>query len=132
MIDAPESLQERLAMIAELLPEGATITLGRETLLQFSTATTAKAQTSTLTCDLSVADVAKALNRSQSTVRALAASGRLPGAYRSFGREWRIPRDSFDSFREQCRQQGPRIVAKVRSAQPVNIGRWRDELKKAS
>src|SRR5690349_11269365 len=48
--------------------------------------------------DLSVADAARALRRSQSTVRGWCAAGLIPDSYRLRGREWRIPRPALQGF----------------------------------
>lgn len=66
--------------------------------------------------DLTVPDVAEALGRAPSTVRQWCADGRLPGAYRLHGREWRIPRSSLARLRDQHDVQG---------AAPVDLGAWR-------
>lgn len=50
--------------------------------------------------DPTVEDVAEVLGRAPSTIRGWCRAGRLTGAYRLRGREWRIPRAALRSLRE--------------------------------
>lgn len=49
---------------------------------------------------LTVREVAEAADRAPSTVRTWCADGRLPGARRLRGREWRIPRTALQALLE--------------------------------
>lgn len=49
--------------------------------------------------DLTVAQLASALGKSQSSVRAQ--MPKVPGAYRYAGREWRVPREAWQRYREE-------------------------------
>lgn len=50
--------------------------------------------------DLTVAEAGSILGRAPSTIRTWAGQGRLVGAYRLAGREWRIPRAALRSLRD--------------------------------
>lgn len=50
--------------------------------------------------DLTVGEVAELFGRAVSTVRTWCIQGRLPGAYRLRGREWRIPPEAIRAFQE--------------------------------
>ncbi|MBX3146967.1 MAG: helix-turn-helix domain-containing protein [Gemmatimonadales bacterium] len=83
--------------------------------------------------DLTVADLATRYQRSPSTVRWWLEQGRMPGAYRLQGREWRVPRASLVAFeaaeRERQMPTQPPSPAPagppVRRAKVVDLGDWR-------
>lgn len=75
--------------------------------------------------DLTCAQAGAELGRTGSTIRAWCAAGRIPGAYRLGGREWRLPRASLRRFLDA---QAERREAEAEDDQPVNLGRWRRHL----
>jgi excisionase family DNA binding protein len=68
--------------------------------------------------DLTVQEVGEELGRAASTIRTWAAAGRLPGAYRLRGREWRVPPEALRSLRDS---EWERV-----DDGPVDLGRWRE------
>lgn len=81
--------------------------------------------------DRDCAAVAALLGRKPSTIRAWAAQGRFPGAYRLHDREWRFPIEAIRGFRPQSdRDPDPAGPAAMKLAKrAVDIGGWRDELR---
>lgn len=69
--------------------------------------------------DLTVAEVAAELDRSPSTVRGWCGDGKIDGAYRFRGREWRIPRSALRTFVE-----GERAGRET----PADLSDWRKEV----
>ena len=74
--------------------------------------------------DLTLEQVADKVGRAPSTVRGWCNSGRMAGAYRLRGREWRVPQDALRRFVEAERNQEGR-PSTVRSRGPVDLGSWR-------
>lgn len=76
-----------------------------------------------LDADMTLDEVAHILRRSRSTVRDMAAQGRLPGAYQEPpepGVHWRVNRDEFTQWRQQLGRYRPNpnvIPARSRRAQ---------------
>lgn len=77
--------------------------------------------------DLSAADVAEALDRTPSTIRAWCARGEVPGSYKLRGREWRIPRASLRRYLDR-QAEGKRETR--RRGEPVDLGGWRKHYRK--
>lgn len=74
--------------------------------------------------DLTVEDVAGLLDRAPSTVRGWCAAGRLAGAYRCAGREWRIPTAALDAIRSAA---NPKPTARHDLDDTVvDLGAWRN------
>lgn len=75
---------------------------------------------------LTVQEVAEATDRAPSTVRTWCAEGRLPGARRLRGREWRIPRKALDALLdgEEPTQRGG--GADHLDVPRGGLGAWRD------
>jgi excisionase family DNA binding protein len=69
--------------------------------------------------DLTVQDVATMLERAPSTIRTWCGAGRLPGAYRLQGREWRIPRSALRALREAPTEPARRADG------TVDLGSWK-------
>lgn len=77
--------------------------------------------------DLTVPEVAKRFGRSAAAVRQWCASGRLPGAYRLHGREWRVPWEALGAMQ---RSEAARCGAAARQALHVrgDTSAWRQHL----
>ena len=77
-----------------------------------------------IVADLTVGDVGQQFGRTPACVRAWCRAGRVPGAYRLNGREWRIPRGGLRAFlageRNGQGSKGPR-----REGVAVDLGAWR-------
>jgi hypothetical protein len=56
--------------------------------------------------DPTAAEFAVMLGRAPSTIRGWCREGKLPGAYRCAGREWRIPKESLRSLRGEQKARG--------------------------
>lgn len=74
--------------------------------------------------DLTCAEAAAELGRRPSTVRTWCASGRIPGAYRLHGREWRIPRAGLRAYLD-AQSAGRSRPASARHEERVDLSRWR-------
>ena len=75
---------------------------------------------------MTVKELAEASGRAPSTVRTWCAEGRLPGALRLCGREWRIPADALRALLDGDTPDRPEAVARL----PVprgGLGAWRAE-----
>ena len=73
---------------------------------------------------LTVSQVAEVTGRAPSTVRTWAAEGRLPGARRLRGREWRIPRAAISALLEEG-AGGPKVSASPSRMPPGGLSAWR-------
>lgn len=113
--------EERLRLIAESLPDGASVTFTREGLRGLISESTGNGRhPSTHEVDLPAKDVASLFDRSPSTVRGWIKEGMLK-AYK-FGREWRVTHAALQEFQERQRAGGPQAdLANDRSP----LGRWR-------
>lgn len=76
------------------LPDAALVPVGwvREVLASLQT------DDGTHALGMTVAEVAEATGRAVSTVRTWCTEGRLPGAHRLRGREWRIPQEALEAL----------------------------------
>lgn len=76
--------------------------------------------------DLTVDHVAEELDRTPACIRTWCRDGKIRGAYRLNGREWRIPRDGLRAF---LRGQGSgREETTLGRGRRADLGSWRDEL----
>lgn len=91
------SLGDRLRELAERLPQGGSLTLTREGLLELA-ADEGQPQEPAAPADFTVAHLATHFHRSASTVRDWCEHGRFEGAYKLNGRDWRIPLTAVDAF----------------------------------
>ena len=71
--------------------------------------------------DLTAEAVGEMLGRAPSTIRGWCRDGRLPGAFRLRGREWRIPPAALAALRDSDPGQNG---CNVRS-RPADLGSWR-------
>lgn len=69
--------------------------------------------------DLTVSDAAEELGRAPSTIRTWCGEGRLRGAYRLRGREWRIPPSALRDLGRQA------VEKREGEGEPVDLGAWR-------
>ena len=77
---------------------------------------------------LTVPQVADLTDRSPSTIRTWCAEGRLPGACRLRGREWRIPRRALDALvAGEGRPSPPRPGGPMKTP-PGGLSAWRAEV----
>lgn len=109
------TLRERLERLLEDLPPGGSVTLPRSALEEMLEATDAPLEgREEPIADLTVAELAEELDRSESTVRGWCADDLIPEAYRLRGREWRIPQEAARRFLERERdgdEEGSRSPA---------------------
>jgi excisionase family DNA binding protein len=75
---------------------------------------------------LTVGEVAEETGRAASTVRTWAAEGRLPGAKRLRGREWRIPRSALHALLEEDDAPARASGAKRLEVPRGGLSAWRD------
>jgi excisionase family DNA binding protein len=115
------SVAGRIRALVQAAPPDGTVTVAWLAELLEHEAATSEARED----DLTVEDVAAAFGRAVSTVRSWCQAGRIPGAYRLRGREWRIPPAGLDAFRvgEQSGLSAP--LARAPSSAAVDLGRWR-------
>ena len=117
-----------LRALAESLPPGTAIPVPRETLLALlaGTATGEVLSSDTPPADLTVPGVAARFGRHPSTVRAWLERGKLPGAYRLRGREWRIPPAALAAFEAAERAQwAERTQPSATPSARADLGAWR-------
>lgn len=108
------SLGDRLRELAERLPQGGSLTLTREGLLELA-ANDDQAEHPAARADQTVAELAARFHRSASTVRDWCEHGRFEGAYKLNGRDWRIPLTAVDAFLAE--QRGEKQISP--------LGAWR-------
>ncbi len=112
-----KSVADRLRELAERLPPGASLTLTRGGLLELAGVDGGKAEQATRQADFTVHDVAVRFHRSPSTIRDWCEHGRLEGAYKLNGRDWRIPQVAVDAFLALQRRE--------HQVAPVSLSAWR-------
>ena len=116
-----------LQALAEALPVGQAVPVPREWLLELLVGMPVEdAAGHAPAVDLTCHQVADALGRDASTVRAWAARGEFPGAYRLNGREWRIPAESLRAWQEGQRQRPSKSAASIRpGGRRLALSSWR-------
>lgn len=77
--------------------------------------------------DLTVEDVADELGRRPATVRGWCRSGRIQGAYRLRGREWRIPRSSLRQFFQNEASETVGNASGDGDHHATDLSLWREE-----
>lgn len=119
-------LSDRLRALADALPDDGSVSFTRDDLLSMLAAAGEPSESSGVTVDLTVVEVARLLSRAPGTVRGWCASGELEGAYRFNSREWRVPPAAVALL--QRKQAGANTVLKPHSksdAQEADLGAWR-------
>lgn len=121
------TLRERLERLLEDLPPGGSVTFQRSALEELLEASTEpRGGREEPIADLTVPELAKELNRSESTVRGWCADGLINGAYKLRGREWRIPRAAARRFLEreadgETNRSGPAL-----GGPETSLSAWRE------
>lgn len=88
---------DRLRELAERLPQGGSVTLTRDGLLELASGEGGQVE-QVIGTDLTVGEVSERFHRSVSTVREWCERGRFEGAYKLNGRDWRIPVQALNKF----------------------------------
>lgn len=91
------SVGARLRALAERLPQGASLTLTRDGLLELA-ADIDEARAAPPRADFTVVELAAQFHRSPSTIREWCEQGRFEGAYKLNDRDWRISQAAVDAF----------------------------------
>ena len=119
---------DRIRQIVAAVPNGASVTLPvaelRGWIEEDGEELTHDGQA--LVVDLTVEDIAQQFDRTPACVRGWCRAGRLPGAYRLNGREWRIPRAALAAYIEAEKSGQSNGRAAVLSG-AVDLGAWRRE-----
>src|SRR3989441_2894000 len=89
---------DRLRELAECLPPGASVTLTRDGLLELAAVAGGRVQETAPQADFTVGELALRFHRSPSTIRDWCEHGRLGGAYKLNGRDWRNPQGTVEAF----------------------------------
>jgi excisionase family DNA binding protein len=110
------TLEERIDALIQAMPDGASITLSRSTLVEWR-----DTDTTTGGVDLTVQQVAERMHRSAECVRQWIRSGDL-AAYKFRGNEYRVTEIALDEFQ---RQQRGKSIQSTRCEVPSDLGRWR-------
>lgn len=105
---------DRIRALRDALPEGGSVTLTRDALEELLAAEEVGE-------DLTVDEIARRLGRTAACVRSWAAAGKLPGAYRLQGREWRVPAAGLRSYLDA--QAGH--PSEPRRAETADLSAWR-------
>ncbi len=71
--------------------------------------------------DLRIRDLAKLFEKQPSTVRAWVERGDFPGAYKLYGKEWRVPPAALDAFQRAQRARTATPQAEAR----IGLAAWR-------
>jgi hypothetical protein len=129
-----DEMRAALRLIVESHPAGSTVGVLREHLLDLLEPSTHGVTVSAppAAVDLTCRQVADALGRDGSTIRAWAARGDFPGAYRLNGREWRIPPESLRAWQDAQRNGPPGPAPQVARGRPgLRLSSWRSMPAKA-
>lgn len=115
-------MSERIRKLAELLPDGAAVTLSKHDLLALA-AEQEMPQPAQAPAEMTVETIAAEMNRAPSTVRGWLERGEIEGAYRFRGREWRVPRAAFEAFKVRGGAPAPTVDAKPETR--ADLSSWR-------
>lgn len=107
---------DRLRQAVELLPEGASLSLTRETLLE-ALGPAGDVSNAPPVGDLTVTELAERFRRNASTIRGWIEIGRFSGAYKLNRRDWRVPLAAVEAYEAQQRGQ--------RGETDVDLSGWR-------
>lgn len=123
MSGEPLDLTRRLRLLAEALPPDGCVTFSRADLERLVGDRQEEEPAAAILADLTVEEIAEELSKAESTVRGWIP--RIEGAYK-LGREWRVPRPAFRAWLDS-KGEGK---ANNRSAGPVDLGSWRDHMRR--
>jgi len=112
-----KSVADRLREVAERLPPGASVTLTRDGLLELAAVAGGRVEETAPRADLTIGELALRFHRSPSTIRDWCEHGRLEGAYKLNGRDWRISQAAVDAFLALQRQE--------HQVAPLSLSAWR-------
>lgn len=122
------SLRRRLREMVAGLPEGASVTLPVGEIRELLDEEPESERENRL-ADLTIEEIAEEFDRSESAVRAWCQQGRIPGAYKLRGREWRIPVDGVRAFQEaEANGGGAPARATAGPNGDDDLGSWRDHV----
>ncbi len=117
------NLHRRLSEVVHGLPDGSAVMLPVEAVHTWLA--DESAGTDGPLGDLTLTQVATATGRAVSTIRTWANSGKLPGAYKLNGRDWRIPSSALRAFLDaQANGAGAHPTLDDREA---DLSAWRSE-----
>lgn len=112
----------------EGVPEGGAVTLPREAVVRWleeaGEEPEANGDRRPEVADLTVAELAEKLGKSESTVRSWMPD--VPGAYR-LGNEWRVSREDWRAYLDGLAEEQGEEPATVRSAPGSDLDDWREE-----
>ena len=118
----------RILVLAKALPEGASVPVPREWLLELLSCEEGPVRTNVASADLTVADLATRFGRHSSTVRAWLERGMFPGAYKFMGsREWRVTTAALAAFEAGQRAGKSQAGKHPGSGKAIDLGAWRRE-----
>ena len=117
------SLADRLRELAERLPPGASVTLTRDGLLELAAVAGGRVEETDLQADFTVGELALRFHRSPSTIRDWCEHGRLGGAYKLNGRDWRIPEAAVDAFVARQRRQPQEPLVRLNAWRAVRAAK---------
>ncbi len=114
--------RDHLRALVDASPVGALLTVPRDWLCDVLSSAGADAAPAIVeAADLTVAEFGRLFTRTPSTVRLWCEQGKIPGAWKLSGKQWRIPRQSIEQFRQK--QGAPPSAAVPPST--GDIGDWR-------
>jgi hypothetical protein len=117
-----------LQVLASAFPEGASVPVPREWLLELLSCENETAPTTVASADLTVADLASRFGRQSSTVRAWLERGLFPGAYKFMGgREWRVTTAALATFEAGQRAGRSQTGKHCDVGKAIDLGAWRRE-----
>ena len=122
------SIRKQLESVVEGMPDDASVTLTvawLRALLQEEADRAGEAPDGVLT----LAEVGERVGRAEGTVRTWCNSGKLEGAFRLNGRDWRVPESSLRKYLDAQADQRPNEVV---SPGNVDLGSWRKHRKGAA
>ena len=89
---------EDLRILHQAMPPGSSISLSREAVGGLLDALGSPEPSGPVPRDLSLKDVADRVGRAESTVKGWCHCGKLPGAYKLNGRDWRVPAAALETY----------------------------------
>lgn len=127
------SLADRLRLLLEAVPPGGAVTLPRAAVAEWleEDGQELPHDAQRPIADLTAEEIAQQFDRTPACVRGWCRAGRMPGAYRLNGREWRIPRATLAAYLEAERsganRTSPSSNPPTLPSGAVDLGAWRRE-----
>ncbi len=89
---------EHLLALREAMPPGSSISLSKDALTELLDGLGSPEPSGPTPRDLNLKEVADRVGRAESTVKGWCSAGKLSGAYKLNGRDWRVPEAALETY----------------------------------